>query len=116
MMTKKLPTYDQLVQISEGTSDLKIAADLVLDALNDWPEPNLTEPATLISILKKEIRGDLNLKNLTEYLATLQPNPDAWKMEAIEALIQLYGLADTDWKSTDKTLEYILQDITRKNS
>ena len=113
--TNNLPTYSQLVQISESTSSLKSSAGFVIDALNDWPELNLKEPSSLISILRNEISGELNLKNISEFLSTLHPNTDAWKIEAIESLIQLYGMANTDWKSADKTLEYILQDIVRTN-
>jgi hypothetical protein len=89
---------------NDTTNDnFKTAAVYLNNALTDWPTINLQEPADLIAELKNEIKGKLTYSNIDNYYKTLSAGDNAWKMEALCSLLELF---DFERKSNfDKVVE-----------
>ena len=87
-------------------SKIKIAAQALLTAINDWPILNLSEPKELLLALTNEIGVPLTNQKIEIYSRTLNINNSAWKMEAISSLLEMFEYDDT------KTLDEIINDIT----
>jgi hypothetical protein len=101
-----LLTHEELFDAIENdftSSNFKASAKFLMSALTDWPTSNLQEPKDLILELRSKIKGKLNFDNLEGYLKILNPEKDAWKMEALTALLQMFDLERNN--SIDKTME-----------
>lgn len=104
--TLEILTYNELsngVTNEIEVSKFKIAAEFLMSALNDWPTRNLQEPKDLILELKSKLKKPLTFNNLDSYLESLNPSIDAWKMEALSALLEMFDLDRR--KIFDKTIE-----------
>jgi len=90
------------------TSDTKQrkAAQCLVDALNDWPILNLSEPQDLLAALYHEVGPNLTYERLKAYSETLRPDRDAWKMEATNSLLQIFAF------DYSKTLDRIVSEIS----
>jgi hypothetical protein len=114
MNVDNIITSKELSYVIENDSTeniFRISVENLLLAINDWPL-DLTEPTQLIYELKKEINIDLTFDNLDKYLKSLKPEKDAWKMEAISSLIELFELdGNTKIKKTTD-LEQIINRLT----
>lgn len=117
MATKKeFLGYDELqIAIEKDVTDnnFKTAAGYLLNAVTDYPTSNLKEPKDLIVTLRQSINGKLTFDNLDNYLKTLRPDKDAWEMEAINSLLEMF---DFERKNNfDKTIELdaIIQKLTQ---
>jgi hypothetical protein len=97
--------YDGVEQ-DASDSKIKIAAQALLTAINDWPILNLSEPKELLLALTNEIGVPLTYKKVETYSKTLNINNSAWKMEATSSLLEMFEYDNT------KTLDEIINDIT----
>jgi hypothetical protein len=101
-----LLTHEELFDAIENdltNSNFKASANLLMSALTDWPTSNLREPKDLILELHSKIKGKLNFDNIEGYLKNLNPEKDAWEMEALTALLQMFDFERNS--SVDKTIE-----------
>lgn len=64
-------------------------AHIFLAAINDWPA-EVKSIEEFIAILKNELREELNEVNLKTYLNELKISTNAWKVESISELLDLY--------------------------
>ncbi|PIV50511.1 MAG: hypothetical protein COS19_03975 [Flavobacteriaceae bacterium CG02_land_8_20_14_3_00_34_13] len=108
-------SYDELFNAIENDlteNKFKTSAEFLMSAVTDWPTLNLQEPKDLIAELKSEIKEKLTFDNLEGYLKNLKPNTDAWKMEAVTALLEMF---DFDRINNDRSidLEIIVDKLTQ---
>jgi len=114
--TNDLITFEELISALENdrtNNNFKSAVDSLVEAITDWPTKDLREPIEIISDLKYQINDKLTFENLENYLKTLKPEEDSWKIEALTSLLELF---DFDRKNIfDKTieLETIIDRITK---
>jgi hypothetical protein len=85
-------------------------AELLLMALNDWPVR--IEPTDLIFELRNQTNNNLTINNIQRYISTLKPETDAWKMEAIESIINIFKTYSYISNRIDVELEEILIQLT----
>jgi hypothetical protein len=74
---------------------------------------NLKEPNDLLTALRLAINDKLTFDNLDKYLKSLSPDKDAWTMEAINSLLEMF---DFESKNTfDKAIELdtIIRQLTQ---
>jgi hypothetical protein len=86
-------TFTELLSIIEDETldkNFKKMADLLLEAITDWPFE--AEPAEIIFQLKEDIKDILTYGNLNEYSKTLKIHKDAWKMEALTSLLEMFDI------------------------
>lgn len=108
-------SYNELQKAIENDrtdSNYKIAANFLLNAVNDYPKFALKEPIDLLAALRYAVNNKLTFENLYNYLECLNADKDAWIMEAISSLLEMF---DFERKNTfDKTveLETIIQKLT----
>ena len=112
----KILTSDELFDIAENDiseNHFKIAADFLKTAINDWPLLNLSEPKDFIKELKNELMAPLTFDNIDNYLNQLSTEYDAWKMESLSSVLEMFDLERKN--NFDKTieLEIIIQKITQ---
>jgi hypothetical protein len=86
-------------------SDLKSAGQLLLDTINDWPTYNLTNPSDFLIDIQREVGSPLSLENIIEYSKTLNLKSDAWKLEAMASVIEIFNYDKA--KSLDKIVNEI---------
>jgi hypothetical protein len=109
-----LITKDELFDAIENDpseSEFKIAANFLKSAITDWPT-DIPEPHVFINELKKEINASLTFDNLNSYRERLRPEFNAWKMEAISELLELFDFDRTNNFDKEIELETIIERIT----
>lgn len=72
----------------------RVAAGLLVLALNDWPTMNLCEPADLLRELKAEAGPSLTRDALRERSERLPLNAGAWKLEALASILLISDCFD----------------------
>jgi hypothetical protein len=111
--TSDFLSYNELQNAIESDAtdnNFKTAANFLLNAVTDYPTFNLKEPTDLVAALRQSINNKLTFDNLDKYLKSLRPDKDAWTMEAINSLLEMF---DFERKNIfDKTIE--LDTIIRK--
>lgn len=116
-MANDFLSYDELLQNAiendETNNNFKTAADFLLSAVTDYPTYNLKEPTDLVAALRQSINGKLTFDNLDNYLKSLRPDNDAWTIEAISSLLEMFDFERKN--SFDRTieLESIIQQLTQ---
>ncbi len=109
-------SYNELFNAIENDSTenkFKLLAELLMSAVNDWPTFNLKEPKDLITELRREIKEKLTFDNLERYLKKLKLHNDAWKMEAVTALLEMFEI-DLELKNNKSIdLEMIVVKLTQ---
>lgn len=109
-------SYDELLNAIENDlteNTFKTSAEFLKSAVTDWPKLNLQEPKDLIAELKNEISGKLTFDNLESYLKNLNPNNDAWKMETVSALLEMFDFDRKDINDKSITLELLVDKLTQ---
>ena len=109
-------TFSELIKIIETDvtdNNYKVAADFLLTAITDWPTYNLTESSDLISELKSEVRNRLTYDNLDDYSNSLDLEKDAWKIEAISSLLEMFDFERKNKFDKIVELETIIDRLTR---
>ena len=96
--------YDQLER-DVSNNKYKTAAEFLLEAINDWPAPYLSEPRDFLVDLADKIGPPLTVERIEKYSKTLAVS-NSWKAEAISVLLKVF-----DYDKT-KTLENIILEIT----
>jgi hypothetical protein len=109
-------SYDELQYAIENDwtdNNFKTVADFLLSAINDYPTFNLKEPNYLLTALRQAINDKLTYDNLDKYLKSLSPDKDAWTMEAINSLLEMFDFERK--KNFDKAIELdtIIRQLTQ---
>jgi hypothetical protein len=116
MIDNDLISYEELFHAVENDATdnhFKTAAQFLLEALNDWPTPNLNEPQGLIAELKNEIKDKLTFDNIVRYSRTLRAEIDPWKMEAVSSLHEMFDFNRTNNVDRKIELEEIVIRLTQ---
>jgi hypothetical protein len=109
-------SYGELFNAIENDSTenkFKTSAEFLMSAVTDWPTLNLQEPKDLIAELKHEIKEKLTFDNIESYLKNLNPNNDAWKMEAVTALLEMFDFDRKGINDKSIALEIIVDKLTQ---
>ena len=109
-------SFDELFNAIENDStenNFKTSAAFLISAVTDWPKLNLQEPKDLIAELNLEIKEKLNFDNLKSYVEQLNPNNDAWKMEAVTALLEMFDFDRKGINDKSISLETIVDKLTQ---
>ena len=107
-------TSKELIEVLENNptdNNYRYAAKNLLEAFTDWPTDNI-EVFEMISELKKEVQDKLTFDNISRFLKTLKPSRDAWKMESLSSIIELFDLERNKIIDKEIELENILEKIT----
>ena len=111
-----LISYEELVNAIENDSKanaFKLSAEFLMSAVTNWPTLNLQEPKDLIEELSHEINENLTFDNLNNYLNGLKPHKDAWKIEAVAALLEMFDFDRKGFHDKSITLEMIIEKLTQ---
>lgn len=93
----------KIIEIDTTENNYLTAADLLLTAMTDWPTEDLEKSSDIVVQLKKEIKKKLTFDNLDKYSKMLTLDKNAWKVEAISSLLEMF---DFERKGIfDKTIE-----------
>lgn len=114
-ITYNFISFDELFNAIENDStenNFKTSAAFLISAVTDWPKLNLQEPKDLIAELKLEIKEKLNFDNLKSYVEQLNPTNDAWKMEAVTALLEMFDFDRKGINDKSVSLETIVDKLT----
>ncbi|RYZ25780.1 MAG: hypothetical protein EOO10_17380 [Chitinophagaceae bacterium] len=109
-------SFDELQNAidNDGTANnFKTAADFLLSAVTDYPTFKLKEPTDLVAILRQALNDKLTFDNLNNYLKSLSPDKDAWKMEAINSLLEMFDFERKNIFNEAIELETIIQQLTQ---
>lgn len=109
-------SYDELQNAIEndGTdNNFKIAAEFLLSAITDYPTLNLKEPTDLVAALRQAINDKLTFDNLDKYLKSLSPDKDAWVMEAINSLLEMFDFERKNNFNKVIELDTIIRQLTK---
>lgn len=86
-------SYDELQNAIENDAtdnNCKTAAEFLLSAVTDYPTFNLKEPNDLLNSLRQAINDRLTFDILDKYSKSLSPEKDAWTLEAISSLLEMF--------------------------
>ena len=100
-----------LIENSVTETNSKAIAENLLEAINDWPKENISEPNELISELKNQINNKLNFENIISYLKTLNVEKDAWKIESLNSILEIFRIETDENVDVEIELEKILERI-----
>jgi hypothetical protein len=111
----KFEELQNSIQNDSSENHFKTAAKFLVNALSDWPTYNLKEPYELINELKIEINNSLTFETLNNYISTLNPNIEnnMWKIESVNALLELFDFGRTNNFNKNISLESIIENITK---
>ncbi|MBL7936675.1 MAG: hypothetical protein JNM51_12790 [Bacteroidia bacterium] len=108
-------TFDELISFIENDktdNNFRTAADNLLEALTDWPTEELNEPKDIILELKKHIKDNLTFDNIEKYSKTLTVTNDAWKIEALHSIIEMFDFNRNNNFDKEIQFEQIIDKIT----
>ena len=111
-------TSEELITAVENDateSNFKSIAEKLLEAINDWPTENLTEPIELLSELKLEINAKLTFENIERFSKTLRVEKDMWKMESLTSLLKVFEIEQNENVDGEIELEALLERISNRN-
>jgi hypothetical protein len=117
MTTTEIITFDELSYKIESVSTdnkFRTCGESLLTALNDWPTTDLKEPKDLLEELKNEIRKPLTFDNLNDYSNWLRIDisGNAWKMESITSLLEMFDFDRSNSFDKEITLDKIIERLT----
>ena len=96
------------VENDKTANRFKTAAEFLIEAINDWPTQNLTEPAEFLKELHAEINSPLSFEALEQFDKTLDfKNGKTWKKEALSSLLLMLSHFDNS-----KTVEEVIFEIS----
>ena len=102
------------VESNATESNVKVVAENLLEAIRDWPTENLTEPSEFISELKLEINSKLTFENIDKFLKTLRAEKDAWKMESLNSVLEIFDFERNGNVDKEVELEVLVERITNR--
>lgn len=109
-------TTEELIDALDNDAteaDLKYAVESLLEAISDWPT-SLSEPSELVSELKLQINAKLTIKNIERFLKTLRVEKDAWKMESLSSILNIFEIERNENVDGEVELEVLLERITNR--
>jgi hypothetical protein len=117
VLKEKMITSEELINLIENDvteSSAKHIAENILEAINDWPTENLSEPSELISELKRQINGKLTRENIEEFVRTLNVEKDSWKIESLSYILEIFDLERSENVDGKMELEMIMERIANR--
>ena len=109
-------TAEELIEALDNDAteaDLKSAAESLLEAISDWPT-SISEPSELVSELKLQINAKLSVKNIERFLKTQRVEKDAWKMESLSSILNIFKIERNENVDGKLELEVLLERITNR--
>ncbi|QBN18421.1 hypothetical protein [Flavobacterium nackdongense] len=109
-------TVEELIDTLDNDAteaDLKSAAESLLEAISDWPT-SISEPSELVTELKLHINSKLTFKNIERFLKTQRVEKDAWKMESLSSILNIFKIERNEIVDGELELEVLLQRITNR--
>ena len=113
--TYNILNFTELISLREDVraDDHYIAlSNLLIGAISDWPTINSKEPCDLLNELKTEVNAQLSLENLELFRDKLALEIEAWRIEAVTALLQMFDMAKLNGNETPGDLEEIIYDLS----
>ena len=114
-MEQRFLTFDELedgLNSSFTDGSFKVNATHLLSALHDWPTLNLNQPSALVHELKSFVHDGLTFQNLMKYSRQLSVSNDAWQIEAIESLLNMFGNESGNQEDNAPDLEMLIDRLT----
>ncbi len=102
--------WQRVVEDSPAEAPATVRAGFVLAALTEWPTA-LQEVDELVAALQGEIRAPLTFATLAHYAASTS---DPWKVEAVDALLELFDRERTNQFDPVSDLETLLERLSRQ--
>ncbi len=112
-------SYDNLCKAIENDltlNNFKTAAEFLYNALEEWPTLDLREPKELLKELRRDVQGKLTYANLEEFSKHQDHGLGQWKVEAINALLEMFDFERKNKYDKNIELESIIEIITRRYS
>jgi len=117
MSISKIITLDELtdkIELEKTDSKFRVCAEFLLSALNDWPTMGLEEPKDLLDELTNDVSRPLTYENLNSYQNGLRisVSGNAWKMESVTSLLEMFDFDRQGNFDKTATLETIIEKLT----
>lgn len=112
-------SYDDLCEAIDNDltyNNFKTAAEFLRSAVEDWPTLDLQEPLELLKELRREVKGKLTYGNLENFSMHQDIGLGLWKVEAINALLEMFDFERKNKYDKDIELESIIDSVTRHYS
>jgi len=109
-------SYANLCKVIENdlsSNNFKTAAEFLISAVEEWPTLNLREPSDLLIELRREAKGKLTYTNLENLSKQQDLGLGAWKVEAINALLEMFDFERNNNYDKNIELETIIDKLTR---
>ena len=97
------------VDLDNSDTRIKLNAQLLLSAINDYPYLNFKEPVEFLNVLKNEIGYPLTSDTIENYnrQILISEKGNAWKMESLASVLEMFN------KSKSTTLDEIVEEISK---
>ncbi len=102
---------EALLKLFKTSRDVSLSSSEVRKAITDWPTENLSEPCELISELKVQINAKLTFENIDKFMKTLHLEKDAWKMESLKSVLEIFDFERDGNVDKEVELEVLLERI-----
>ena len=102
------------IELETTDSKFRVCAEFLLSALNDWPTMGLEEPKDLLDELANDVSRPLTYENLNSYSNGLriEVSGNAWKMESVTSLLEMFDFNRQGNFDKTVTLETIIEKLT----
>ena len=97
---------EEAIERDHSKDTVKTNAQLLLAAMNDWPT-GIDDPLLFLFTLQEEIGLPLSYRKVQSYLNKLSPAEDAWKMESLSGVLEMFG------NDTSVTLDMLVANIAQ---
>lgn len=102
-------SYLEEIQESEKlTTVVKAILNILLSAINDWPNPILNLDDYQKEIYKL-VGEEIDRKKLEDYISKIDYSKNAWEAESLSQLIEVYN-----YYEKSKPLKEILEELKEK--
>jgi len=96
-----------------SSNNFKTAAEFLISAVDEWPTLNLREPVELLIELRREAKGKLTYTNLENLSNQQDLGLGSWKVEAINALLEIFDFERNNKYDQNIELETIIDKVSR---
>src|SRR5688572_6488335 len=97
-------------------NNFKTAAEFLMNAVEEWPTLDLREPLELLNELRREVKGRLTFANLEMLSKHKDLGLGQWKVEALNALLEMFDFERKNRYDENIELESIIDKITKHYS
>jgi len=107
-MTLSVAEVEELIQKGTFSDEETRIIEIILAAINDWPNPNSTLEDYELSV-SEFIGGKSNKKNIEKSLKEIDLNKYAWQAESLAALREVFNF----YGDQDLSLNEIISRLIR---